>query len=113
MNIKVDLKKYIIIIRNKNNVFFIHLDDIWYIEKFGNKTIIKTKYDEFETRISLKSLIDVLPRHYVRSNRSYIINTKAISKLEYVKNDLYKVFYDNDENDFAFSSKKSIDAIIG
>lgn len=113
MNIKIDLKKYIIIIKNKNNVFFINLDDIWYIEKFGNKTIIKTKYDEFETRISLKSLIDVLPEHYVRSNRSYIINTKTIFKLEYVKNDLYKVFYDNNENDYAFLNKKNINAIIG
>lgn len=113
MNIKIDLENDIMIINKKSNIFFIKLDNIWYIEKFGNKTIIKTSNEEFEIRLSLKDFINILPDYFMKSHRSYIINTKKILKLQYIKNDSYKVFYDNNELDYAFSNKKNIKAIMG
>lgn len=89
-----------LIIKRRNVVQLINLEDILFIEKFGNTCMINTLNSEIELRYNLSSIESILPSYFIRSNRSYIINTKLITKIKYEKkSNFYKVFFqDNFDN---------------
>ncbi|WP_425445833.1 LytTR family transcriptional regulator DNA-binding domain-containing protein [Dethiothermospora halolimnae] len=109
---KVKVNSNNLIIKKKKDLSLIPLSNILYIEKFGNISVIKTKQHEFEVRITLKDLVTLLPQYFIRSHRSYIINTRLVTKLKHMKNDLYKVVFNIDDYDYAFLKKKEINKII-
>ncbi|MEG2348826.1 MAG: LytTR family DNA-binding domain-containing protein [Clostridia bacterium] len=68
-----------------NNIFLhlnrwisVRVNDILYIEKLGNKSIIYTKSETLESTKTLESLIEKLPNNFRKSHRSYIINTDKV-----------------------------------
>lgn len=85
---------------NNKNVFLklnkwvsLRTSDILYIEKLGNKSIIKTQYDEFSSTKTLDSLLDELPNNFVKSHRSYIVNENKITNID--RKEKYAYFSEN------------------
>lgn len=70
---------------NTNNRFIqinkwqqVRIDDIIYMEKSVNKTIIHTKAENFVSSKTLDKIIDMLPDNFSRCYRSYIVNKDKI-----------------------------------
>lgn len=85
---------------NNKNVFLklnkwisLRTSDILYIEKLGNKSIIKTQNDEFSSTKTLDSLLDELPNNFVKSHRSYIVNENKIVNID--RKEKYAYFAEN------------------
>lgn len=85
---------------NNKNVFLklnkwvsLRTSDILYIEKLGNKSIIKTQYDEFSSTKTLDFLLDELPNNFVKSHRSYIVNENKITNID--RKEKYAYFSEN------------------
>jgi len=68
----------------KNMLYKINYDDILYIETHGLKRYlnIHTASDIYNCPMSLKEMLNVLPKHFMRCHKSYILNTTHISKLD-------------------------------
>lgn len=79
-NQKKVLKK--IIIRNKEGVSFIDMDDIIMIQREDRSTAVYTENDRYITSEGLTELEEKLDRTiFFRSHKSYIINLTMISKI--------------------------------
>lgn len=85
---------------NKNHIYL--NNDIIYIQSDKYYAFVFTTNSKKLVRITLKKLEQILPNHFIRINKSVIINTQFISQIEYQKN-TSKVVLTNGE-DF-FSSK--------
>lgn len=60
----------------------IRTNDILYIEKIGNKSIINTKNGRHSTSKTLDTLLNELPIHFRKCHRSYIVNENKILRLD-------------------------------
>lgn len=74
---------------NNYNKFFhlnkwlsIRTDDILYIERIGNNSIVYTKDNSYSTYLNLERLLENLPKYFVKSHRSFIVNTKKIISID-------------------------------
>ncbi len=73
----------------------IRTNDILYIEKIGNKSIVVTKQGKNSTLKTLDALLEELPINFRKCHRSYIINENKIIQIDkkkgyaYFSNDLY------------------------
>lgn len=75
----------------KNNFFFVksegkqikvHFQEILYIEGLRDYVNIKTTSDELIVLENLKNLENMLPRHFKRIHKSYIVNLQKITSIE-------------------------------
>jgi len=57
-------------------------NDILFIERLLNHSIIHTKDEEIPCNISLKILITKLPNSFKQNHRSFIVNTDAIQRID-------------------------------
>ncbi len=60
----------------------VRTNDILYIEKIGNKSVIVTRSKKYSTCKNLGMLIDELPYSFKRCHRSYIVNNDKILSLD-------------------------------
>ena len=73
-----------------NNSLFLHLnkwnfvrtDDILYIEKSGKKSLVVTREFSYPTTKNLNTLLEELPRNFVRCHKSYILNKDKIISID-------------------------------
>lgn len=80
-----------------NKKIFLHLnkweavrtDDILYIERSGNKSVIVTESENFSSSKSLESLLNELPIFFRKCHRSYIVNDTKITSLDKKKGYVY------------------------
>ena len=80
-----------------NKKIFLHLnkweavrtDDILYIERSGNKSVIVTESENFSSSKSLESLLNELPIFFRKCHRSYIVNDTKITSLDKKKGTVY------------------------
>lgn len=80
-----------------NKKIFLHLnkweavrtDDILYIERSGNKSVIVTESETFSSSKSLESLLNELPIFFRKCHRSYIVNDTKITSLDKKKGYVY------------------------
>jgi len=56
----------------------INTDDIIFIESLSDYIKIVTQEDEIVTKERISKIIDRLPKHFIRTHRSFIVNTKKI-----------------------------------
>jgi len=68
---------------NKNHLFL--ANDIIYIQSDKYYVYIHTKAEKRLIRITLKRLEAILPKDFIRINKSVIINSQYISQIEYQK----------------------------
>lgn len=73
----------------------VRTNDILYIEKCGNKSIIVTKNEKHSTTKTLEALLNELPIVFRKCHRSYILNESKILRLDkkngyvYFSKDIY------------------------
>lgn len=67
----------------------VRTNDILYIEKIGNKSIIITNDGKYSTSKTLGTLLDELPLHFRKCHRSYIVNETKILSLNKKKGLVY------------------------
>lgn len=57
----------------------LNTNDIYFIQAFGRNMLYATKHGEICSRqYTMKSLTDILPEHFVRCHKSFIVNKKYI-----------------------------------
>ncbi len=72
-----------LMIKGKEQIAFVDKEDIIFIERRENNTLILTKEEVYRTSVSLTSLEEKLnPKDFMRSHKSYIISLNRISKIE-------------------------------
>lgn len=94
MNIKLKSDKFIIF--KRSGIQLIPLDEIYYFERFNQKTYIKTHNEEIDIRNSLKELESLLPNQFKRTHRSFIINIKHLNELKILNDNTYEAFLPGD-----------------
>lgn len=65
----------------RNERVLINPDSIYYVEKFGRRTIIHCAMDEFTTSETLNELQQRLGPGFFRSHKSYLINIAQLERL--------------------------------
>ena len=72
-----------LMIKGKEQIAFIDKEDVIFIERRENHTVILTKDESYKTSVSLGSLEEKLnPIDFMRCHKSYIISLKKITKIE-------------------------------
>jgi two-component system LytT family response regulator len=80
-NQKDDMKK--VVFKLKDCILSLNVMDIYYIESFGRDCIIHTKQGMKKiSNTPLKKLDKILPKEFIQSYRSYIININNIDRIE-------------------------------
>lgn len=68
-------------IKSNNTFLYLPVEDMFYIEKEGRKSILHTAQERFETTESLQELEERLPDYFYKSHRSYLVNLNKIEKI--------------------------------
>lgn len=106
------MAKDIICVRNRHELYFIHRDQIIYIEKQLRKSIIHTTNHQYETSESLGSLEAKLPHYFFRCHKSFVININKIEKIYPIADRTYAVlFYECKE--YVYMGRKSFEILCG
>lgn len=71
-----------LLIKGKEQLLFVDKKEIVMIERSDSATSIITKEETYKSSVSLSALEAKLPGGFMRSHKSYIINTTMISKIE-------------------------------
>ncbi|MGN0334393.1 MAG: LytR/AlgR family response regulator transcription factor [Lachnospiraceae bacterium] len=72
-----------LMIRGREQIFFIDKKEIIFIERSDNATRIVTKEETYKTSVSLGALEEKLnPTEFMRCHKSYIVNLSLISRIE-------------------------------
>lgn len=71
-----------LLIKGKEQLLFVDKKEIVMIERSDSATSIITKEETYKSSVSLSALEAKLPGDFMRSHKSYIINTTMISKIE-------------------------------
>lgn len=100
-----------IVITTKNEIILIKVNDILFCESDNQHIYIHTTHSAFIVWGTMKELIDLLPQKFIRSHRSYIINTDKIHKMVRTSNKLYKVSFRETVDKFAFITSDKLHSI--
>lgn len=96
-----------LIIKNKDGMVFINCNEIIFVERENNATIIHTKVEAFYTSESISSIEEKLDKLvFLRSHKSYIINLSMISKISPYGRWTYVVNFDGISKDALLTHKK-------
>ncbi|WP_010495996.1 LytTR family DNA-binding domain-containing protein [Paenibacillus elgii] len=93
MNIQLSQNRLIIVKRNQ--IMYISLSDIIFIERIRQKTLIHTDAQEIIVYISLKDLMRILPDIFIRSHKSFIINVQNLKELNLFNRNTFEAYYKN------------------
>lgn len=73
----------ILLIKEGNEIVRVKTSEIYYIEATGNYLKLHTSKGTLLHRQTVKEFLEVLPVvHFVRTHKSYIVNTEHISRIE-------------------------------
>ena len=99
-----------LVIQKRTEIYFLSFTDILYIERFGNLTIVHTTDDEISIRFALNRIIELLPPFFLRSHKSYILNTTRIKQMRILGKDsaTYEAFFNNEKSALITKDKISI-----
>ncbi|RHV01858.1 LytTR family transcriptional regulator [Clostridium sp. OM07-10AC] len=67
-------------LKTADSIFMkLNTDDIYFIQAFGRNMLFSTKHGEVCSRqYTMKSLDEILPDHFERCHKSFLVNTKYI-----------------------------------
>ncbi|MEN6390062.1 MAG: LytTR family DNA-binding domain-containing protein [Syntrophomonas sp.] len=102
----------IICVQNRHELYFIHRDEIIYIEKQLRKSIIHTADRLYETSESLGSLESKLPYYFFRCHKSFVVNINKIEKIAPVADRTYAVLF-HECKDQVYMGRKSFEILCG
>jgi membrane protein implicated in regulation of membrane protease activity len=79
-------------VKKNREIYFVAIDDIYYIESNGDYVLIHTSKGRFLKDMTMKFFELHLPSdQFIRIHRSYIINLKYLTKLELYEKDTYQL----------------------
>ncbi|PUA40667.1 hypothetical protein C8Z91_02230 [Paenibacillus elgii] len=93
MNIQLSQNRLIIVKRNQ--ITYISLSDIIFIERIRQKTLIHTDAQEITVYITLKEMMNILPDMFIRSHKSFIINVQNLRELNLFNRNTFEAYYKN------------------
>ncbi|MNJ44864.1 LytTr DNA-binding domain protein [compost metagenome] len=99
-----------LIIKKRNHILLLDIDEIMFIERCRSHSIINTLYEEILINNTLKEIIGLLPKEFVRGHRSFIVNKKLIKELVLLNENVYEAVYT--DNKYALIHKKSLEFIL-
>ena len=82
-------------LRVQNSVIFVNADDIIFIERQRKTVSVHCKGDLYLIQSCLNELETVLPKQFIRTHKSYIINLNNISRITKAVNRSYAVHFNN------------------
>lgn len=83
-------------------------NDIMYIEVYNNNSVIKTCRQEWNIRMTLDRLQDMLASDFIRTGRSYLVNPHFVKTIE----DDYVIMEDGNQIKLPRRNKKELQAAI-
>ncbi|WP_028308619.1 LytR/AlgR family response regulator transcription factor [Desulfitibacter alkalitolerans] len=96
-----------------NELVFVRLNDIQYIEKDGRYTVIHCVNGKFKTRQTLQELKKKLGAGFFRSHKSFIINTEHLERIvNYANSSCYEIKFKNSENRALLSRDRIHDLML-
>lgn len=88
-----------IILKLKNEIIFISLKDVLFVEKLDRKAFIHTTNNVYEINDTLTEIENSLGEQYLRVHKSYIVNLEKIKKIIDIGNRSYSIeFYGSSKN---------------
>lgn len=84
-----------LIIKNKNEIYFIRPGNIIYIEKAGKDTIIHEEKENYLAKESLSYLEDTLGGSFIRVHKSYLVNKNKILRIKEIGDRVYEIEFYN------------------
>ena len=74
-------------VKSERRFFKVNFKDILFIEGLKDYVIIQLPDQRIITKTSMKAIHELLPKIFLRVNRSYIVNTRQIASFD--NNDIY------------------------
>lgn len=71
-----------IIARNKRNLVFLMLDEVWALEASGGQTLVHSARGIFDIDLSLETVASSFGRDFLRVHRNWLVSTGHILELE-------------------------------
>lgn len=87
--------KDILLVKNSNEIYVLHPDQIIYIEKELRKTNIHTEGGKYITSETLNSLEKRLGVNFFRCHKSFIVNITKIEKIVPIAERIYQLSFYN------------------
>lgn len=82
-----------LLIKSKNKVVFVNLNDIYFIEKQKKKAFVHSRSGIYETTCRSSELEFVLPDFFIKVHQSFIVNMKMISEVEVTNSRTYEIHF--------------------
>lgn len=101
-----------LIIKKTREVLLIPLKEICYIEKFGDYCIVRNKQGEIKIRTQLKKVGYILPKYFIKVNRSFIINATLISKIVLNEKNFYEVYFFHDNENYILINRNKLNLVV-
>ena len=96
-----------LLVKGRESMSFIDIEDIVLVQRENNNTVIYTKQDSFITSASISDIeMKLDPEQFMRSHRSYLINISQIKKIEPYGRWTYIVTFKNIKNDALMTTAK-------
>lgn len=96
-----------LLVKGKESMSFVDIQDIYLIQRENNSTVIYTKKDSFTTSASLGDIEAKLDsEQFMRSHKSYLINVSQIKKIEPYGRWTYIVTFKDIDRDALMTTEK-------
>lgn len=105
--VRAEYRQDKLLVKGKESMSFIHIPDIFLIQRENNATVIYTETDSYVTSASMAELERKLdPEQFLRSHKSYIINLSKIRKIEPYGRWTYVVHFQGRKEDALLTAEK-------
>jgi DNA-binding LytR/AlgR family response regulator len=79
-----DHAKNQIIVHGSQGLEKINIDEVFYIEKNGDNTVVHMAYDEVITNKSFEELVELFPKKkFIQVSKFYVVNTSKVFAVKY------------------------------
>jgi two-component system LytT family response regulator len=96
-----------LLVKGRESMSFIDIEDIVLVQRENNSTVIYTKQDSFTTSAGITDIeMKLDPEQFMRSHKSYLINISQIKKIEPYGRWTYIVTFKNIKNDALMTTAK-------
>ncbi len=94
-----------LMIKQHNQMIFVPLDEVLFIERAERKAVIHTHQKKYEMNEALTNLESILDSRFIASHRSYLINMEALTRIETAGQN-YKAYFKNYQETAKISKNK-------
>ncbi|MFL6557491.1 MAG: LytR/AlgR family response regulator transcription factor [Bacillus sp. (in: firmicutes)] len=94
-----------LLIKQHNQMIFVPLDEVLFIERAERKAVIHTIHKKYEMNEALTNLENILDSRFIASHRSFLINIEALTRIETAGQN-YKAYFKNYQETAKISKNK-------